>query len=59
MANREPQNQYAATMANDLAAELVQIVITFYRGHRGVFNSTQITNITAEITNILNGTHKV
>lgn len=57
--NREPSNPYIPTVGNDPAAELVQLVITFYRGHRSAFNSTQATNVGTAVTNILNGTNPV
>lgn len=59
MANKDPQNQLAATVANDKSVELMQIVIDWYRSNRSVLTSTQVTNLTTEIGNVLNGTHKV
>lgn len=59
MSKRDPQNPYTTLRANDPGAELVQVVIDWYRSHRSTFTSTEATNIGAAITNILNGTNKV
>lgn len=56
---KEASNQYTSTKANDAGADLVQIVIEYYRGRRGQFTNTEATNIGTEITAILNGSHKV
>jgi len=56
---KDPMNVYTMARANDPGTELVQLVIDFYRNHRGTFTSTEATNIGTEVTNILNGTHKV
>ena len=57
--NRDATNPYTPTKPNDCAAELVQMVIEFYRTHRSGFNSTEATNVGTAVTNILNGTNKV
>lgn len=57
--NKDPFNLYQPTKGNDQGVVVVQIVIDWYRGHRGQFSSTEATNIGNEITNILNGTHPV
>lgn len=56
---KDPTNLYAAGKANDQGYELIEMVIEFYRGHRGQFSGTEATNVGNEVTNILNGTHKV
>lgn len=55
----DPQNPYTPTGANDPAAELVQLVINWYRGHRNLLTSTQQTNVITAITNVLSGSNKV
>ncbi len=56
---RDPLNPYTPTKGNDSSAELVQLIVEFYRSHRGQFSSTEATNIGTAVTNILNGTNKV
>lgn len=56
---KDPFNQYPPLKANDQGTVLVQLVIDWYRGHRGEFTSTEATNIGTAIVNVLNGTTKV
>lgn len=55
----DPQNPYSVTTSNDAGAELVDLVIKWYRGHRNGLNSTQQTNVINAVTSILNNTFKV
>lgn len=57
--NKDPYNLYTPTKGNDQGVILIQMVIDWYRGHRGEFSGIEATNIGTEVTNILNGTHKV
>lgn len=56
---KDAMNNYTATKGNDAAQEVVQLVIDWYRGHRGQLTSTQATNVGTAVTNVLNGTNKV
>lgn len=56
---KEAANVYTIARANDPGSELIQLVIEFYRARRNTFTSTEATNIGNEVTNILNGTHKI
>lgn len=56
---RDPQNPYSVTTSNDAGAELVDLVVSWYRSHRNLLNATQQTNVINAITSILNGTFKV
>ena len=60
MSSKDPQNPYSGGGgSNDKGAELVEIVIDWFRAHRNMLTSTQQTNVITAITGILNGTFKV
>lgn len=59
MAGKDSANKYVPVVANDLAMQLVQLVIDWYRGNRNVLNSSQQSAAITAITNVLNGTDKV
>lgn len=59
MSGRDAQNPYMMIRPNDPGAEIVQLVIEYYRSHRNTFNSTEATNVGTTVTSILNGTYKV
>lgn len=59
MSKQDPQNPYTAVTANDKGMELVNVVLSWYRGNRNSLNSSQQTAVITAITGILNGTLKV
>lgn len=60
MANTpDAMDPYAPTSSNDKGTELVEIVMQWYRGNRGIMNATQQTAVITAITGVLNGTLKV
>jgi len=59
MTQRDSQNPYSAVTSNDEAAHLVQLVIDWYRGHRGQLTAGQQSAAITAITGVLNGTFKV
>lgn len=57
---KEPANTYTPTRGNDAGAEVVQIVLEWFRGKNNVsFTSGEVTNITTAIQNILNRTSRI
>lgn len=56
---KDAQNPYATITTNDAAAELTQIVVDWYRGHRNLLTTGQQSAAITAITGVLNGTFKV
>lgn len=59
MSKQDSQNPYAAVGANDKGMELVNEVMSWYRGNRNVLSAAQQTAVITAITGILNGTLRV
>lgn len=55
----DPQNPYSTVTTNDLGAEVVQLVINWYRGNRNSLSSAQQSAVITAVTGVLNGSLKV